>query len=465
MDARNPTHPALDREAVHAGLDRKAVHVGLDRKAVGAVVLGNALEFYDFTVYAFFAKAIGEAFFPASDASHSLLASLALFGVGYVMRPIGGALIGALADRAGRKPAMLVTIALMALGMLMLAACPGYAQIGGWAQAIVIAGRLIQGLALGGEVGPSTAYLLEAAPVKHRGFVTSWQIASQGCAALFAGLLATALALAVGDAAMAQWGWRVMFLVGLAVVPVGLVIRSHLPETGGVGEDPDAASSAGAVIRRLLGEHGRLLGLTFLVIAASTVSNAVGTNMPVYAGATLGLSETAATAVPIALGLASVAFPLLGGLLADRYGRRPVMIWPRALILLLAVPAFAWLLREPSALAVYAVTFLLSALSSINAAAIIVGIPESLPRAVRSSGLAIVYALSVSVFGGSTNYVVNWLIAATGDRMAPAWYLAAFSLVGTVAAWLLPETRGRDPDAGEGSRRSVEQGGWSRSIR
>ncbi|KMO21098.1 MFS transporter [Methylobacterium indicum] len=431
MDAIDPAHPPGAR---------------LDRKAVGAVVLGNALEFYDFTVYAFFAKAIGEAFFPASDASHSLLASLALFGVGYVMRPIGGALIGALADRAGRKPAMLVTIALMALGMLMLAACPGYAQIGGWAQAIVIAGRLIQGLALGGEVGPSTAYLIEAAPPRHRGFVTSWQIASQGCAALFAGLLATALALTIGDAAMAQWGWRVMFLVGLAVVPVGLVIRSHLPETGGAEADPQAASSTGAVIRRLLRDHGRLLALTFLVIAASTVSNAVGTNMPVYAGATLGLSETAATAVPIALGLASVVFPLLGGFLADRVGRRPVMIWPRVLILLLAVPAFAWLLRAPGPVAVYAVTFLLSALSSINAAAIIVGIPESLPRAVRSSGLAIVYALAVSVFGGSTNYVINWLIAATGDRMAPAYYLAAFSLVGTVAAWMLPETRGRDLD-------------------
>nr|WP_279357177.1 MFS transporter [Methylobacterium indicum] len=200
------------------------------------------------------------------------------------------------------------------------------------------------------------------------------------------------------------------------------------------------------MIRRLLRDHGRLLALTFLVIAASTVSNAVGTNMPVYAGATLGLSETAATAVPIALGLASVVFPLLGGFLADRVGRRPVMIWPRVLILLLAVPAFAWLLRAPGPVAVYAVTFLLSALSSINAAAIIVGIPESLPRAVRSSGLAIVYALAVSVFGGSTNYVINWLIAATGDRMAPAYYLAAFSLVGTVAAWMLPETRGRDLD-------------------
>ncbi|GJD55775.1 MFS transporter [Methylobacterium dankookense] len=424
----------------------RAAHAALDRKAVGAVVLGNALEFYDFTVYAFFAKPIGEAFFPDADASHSLLASLALFGIGYVMRPIGGALIGAFADRAGRKPAMLLTIGLMAIGMLMLAACPGYAQIGGWAQAIVVAGRLIQGLALGGEVGPSTAYLLEAAPPAHRGFVASWQIASQGCAALFAGLLATALALVVGDATMSAWGWRAMFLVGLAVVPVGLVIRSHLPETAGADADPGAAASTTAVIRRLLRDHGHLLGLTFLVITASTVSNAVGTNMPVYAGATLGLSETAATAVPIALGLASVAFPLLGGFLADRFGRRPVMIWPRALILVLAVPAFAWLLRAPGPAAVYAVTFLLSALSSINAAAIIVGIPESLPRSVRSAGLSIVYALAVSLFGGSTNYVINWLIAATGDRMAPAYYLAAFSLVGTLAALMLRETRGRDLD-------------------
>ncbi|MDX7951615.1 MFS transporter [Lichenihabitans sp. Uapishka_5] len=419
----------------------------LEAKAVAAVVLGNALEFYDFTIYAFFAKPIGEAFFPAKDATSSLLASLALFGLGYVMRPIGGVVIGALADRAGRKPAMLLTIGLMALGMLMLAVTPGTATLGWPAQAIVIVGRLIQGLALGGEVGPSTAYLLEAAPQDRRGFVASWQIASQGCAALLAGVLASGLAFVAGEGAMAAWGWRVMVLLGLTVVPVGLVIRSHLPETAGAGEDPHASASTAAVLRRLLGQHGRLLGLMFLVIAASTVSNAVGTNMPVYAQATLGLTETVSTAVPIALGLASILFPLLGGWLADRVGRRPVMIWPRAVILLAAVPAFAWLVHRPTAVNVYLVTFLFSALSSINAAAIIVGIPESLPRALRSTGLSIVYALSVSIFGGSTNYLVNKLIAATGDKLAPAYYLAAFSLVGTVAAFFLPETRGRNLDA------------------
>ncbi len=422
-------------------------HPALNRKAVGAVVLGNALEFYDFTLYAFFAVPIGAAFFPSDNATDSLLASLALFGIGYVMRPIGGIVIGAFADRAGRKPAMLITIALMAVGMLMLALAPSYATLGGWAQVIVIVGRLIQGLALGGEVGPSTAYLLEAAPPRHRGFVASWQIASQGCAALFAGIVATGLTIILGEAAMADWGWRVMFLLGIGVVPVGLVIRSHLPETAGEGEDPAAAASTGAVVVRLLREHGRLLLLTFVVIAASTVSNAIGTNMPVYAHATLGLTETVSTAVPIALGLASVVFPLLGGWLADRFGRRPVLVWPRAAIVVLAVPAFWWLAQAPTAASVYAVTFLMSALSSINAAAIIVAIPESLPRAVRSAGLSIVSAFSVSIFGGSTNYVVNKLIAITGDRLAPAYYLVAFSVLGTIAAWMMHETRGRDLDA------------------
>ena len=321
----------------------------LERKAVAAIVLGNALEFYDFTIYAFFAKPIGEAFFPAKDATDSLLASLALFGIGYVMRPIGGVVIGAYADRAGRKPAMLITIALMAVGMLMLALSPGYATLGVSAQVIVIAGRLIQGFALGGEVGPSTAYLLEAAPPAHRGFVASWQIASQGCAALVAGLVASALALTVGEQAMAQWGWRIMFGLGIAVVPVGLIIRSHLPETAGVEAGAAKEGSTRAVVVRLVRDHGRLLFLTFLVIAASTVSNLVGTNMPVYAETTLGLTATVSNAVPIALGLASIGFPLLGGWLADRIGRRPVMIVPRVLIAVLVVPAFAWLVSRPSA--------------------------------------------------------------------------------------------------------------------
>ncbi len=444
--APRPSYTAAMTMPIAALQDHAPGHPPLERRAVAAVILGNALEFYDFTAFVFFAKSIGLAFFPLKEPGQSLLASLALFGIGYVMRPVGGVVIGAFADRAGRKPAMLVTIALMAIGMLMLALTPSYASIGAWAQGLVIAGRLIQGLALGGEIGPSTAYLLEAAAAPQRGFIASWQIASQGCAALAVGILSLVLTLVIGDAAMSAWGWRVLFLLGISVVPVGLVIRSHLPETAGMDEDGRAAGSTLGVLRRLWRDHARLLCVTFALIAASNVSSSIGTNMPTYAGSTLGLAGTVSTLVTIAFGLASIAFPLFGGLLADRFGRRPVLIWPRLAILLLCVPAFAILRAHPTAVTILAVTFLLSALSSVNAAAIIVGIPESLPKAVRSAGLSIVYALAVSIFGSSTNFLVNLLINLTGDKLAPAYYLAAFSVVGTVAAFLMPETKGRELD-------------------
>lgn len=422
--------------------------VGSDRPlnvpAVAAVVLGNMLEFYDFITYTFFAKYIGDAFFPSGDPTASLLASLAVFWAGFFMRPIGGIFIGAFADRAGRKPAMVLTIGLMALGMLMLAATPGHRTIGWWAPAIVILGRLIQGFALGGEVGPSTAYLLEAAPPAQRAIFASWQIASQGLATLAAGAIGLILSLSLPLNALSEWGWRVPFILGILIVPVGMVIRSHLPETAGHGADPTAAATTGEVLRRLFHDHLGRLVLTLFVIMAATVSFYIGANMPTYAESALQLPPHVASLVTMALGVASIVFTLFGGWLADRIGRRPVMIVPRALIVLVAIPAFALVVHHPSPGAIYAVTILLSALSSISTAAIIVGVPEALPRDVRSAGLSIVYAVSVSLFGGSAPWLVTKLIQLTGDKVAPAYYLAATSLIGAVAAYLMPETRGRE---------------------
>lgn len=412
--------------------------------SVAAVVLGNMLEFYDFITYAFFAKDIGDAFFPSGDRTASLLATLAVFWAGFFMRPIGGVFIGAFADRAGRKPAMVLTIGLMALGMLMLAATPGHRVIGWWAPAIVIAGRLIQGFALGGEVGPSTAYLLEAAPPAQRAIFASWQIASQGLATLVAGAVGFVLSLSLSPSALAAWGWRVPFFLGVLIVPVGMVIRAHLPETAGHAADPAAPATTGEVLRRLFRDHLGRLVLTLFVIMAATISFYIGANMPTYAETTLQLPPYVVSLVAMALGVASIVFTLFGGWLADRIGRRPVMIVPRALIVLVAVPAFALVVHHPTPAAIYAVTILLSALSSISTAAIIVGVPEALPRDVRSAGLSIVYAVSVSVFGGSAPLLVTKLIAWSGDKLAPAYYLAATSLIGAVAAYLMPETRGRE---------------------
>src|SRR6202795_3408857 len=198
--------------------------------AVVATVLGNALEFYDFTAYAFFAVIIGRAFFPAQDPFVSLLLSVAAFGVGFITRPLGGIVIGAYADRAGRRPAMMLSIGLMAVGMVLLAATPSYATIGLAAPFLVVFARLVQGFALGGEIGPSTSYLLEAAPAGKRGQYGAWQIASQGAAAAFAGSLGVVLSWLLDADAMQSWGWRIPFLVGVAIVPMGLIMRGQLRE-------------------------------------------------------------------------------------------------------------------------------------------------------------------------------------------------------------------------------------------
>ena len=415
----------------------------LDRKAVAAVVLGNALEFYDFLTYSFFARQIGDAFFPAATDMGRLLSALLVFWVGFFSRPVGAVVLGAYADRAGRKPAMLLTIALMAAGMLILAATPSFAMIGWAAPACIVVGRLVQGFALGGEVGPSTTYLVEAAPADRRALLASWQLASQGIAQLFAGGIGVILAYGLSKQAMHDWGWRIPFVVGFLIVPVGLVIRNQLPETV---EKATAPTSTREVLGTLSRGHARLLFAGFLMIMASTIATYAGINMPTYASTTLGLSLQIASEVTVALGVTSVVFSLVGGWLADRLGRRPMMIYPRLLIALIAIPAFFWVVHARSATSVITATVAISILTNLASAGSIVGIPEALPRAVRSAGLSIAYALAVTVFGGSTQWVINKLIAVTGDKLAPAYYLALTGLIGAAAALMMPETRGKTID-------------------
>src|SRR5271170_642639 len=196
-----------------------------------AVVVGNALEFYDFVTYAFFAVYIGRAFFPSTDPTASLLASLGTFGVGFVTRPIGGLVIGRMGDRLGRKPAMILSFSLMGVAITGLALTPPHSMIGVAAPVLVILFRMLQGFALGGEVGPTTAFLLEAAPPERRGFYTAFQYWTQNVSILFSGLVGLALANALSEQQLQDFGWRIAFLLGAAIVPVGLLMRRNLPET------------------------------------------------------------------------------------------------------------------------------------------------------------------------------------------------------------------------------------------
>jgi MFS family permease len=405
-------------------------------RIVAATVAGNALEFYDFVTYAFFAVYIGKTFFPASTALGSLLLSVAVFGVGFFARPVGGVLIGAFADRAGRRPAMLLTIALITVGTLGLALTPSYASIGLAAPVIVVVCRLVQGLALGGEVGPSSAFLIESAPAGRRGLYASWQLASQGAAGLLAGCIGLALTLGLSPAEIQAWGWRVPFAVGLLLVPLAVYLRRHMPET--LHDKPPVAANSGMVGLR---NRRRTIALATLVVIGGTVSTYLGNYMTTYAITTLKLPPAMAMGATIAIGLTTLVFSLLGGWLCDRFGRRPTMLWPRVAAALLTVPAFSLLVAQPGPVMLFAVSAFLAALTAVSGAASLVAIPELLPRGIRATGMSIAYAVGVSLFGGTTQLIITWLMGVTGSPTAPAWYVAATSAITAVAMWLMPESR------------------------
>lgn len=436
------TEAVLDPNQPSAALpaDTQSPSTPVTRRVVAAAVAGNALEFYDFGSYAFFAVYIGKAFFPATNPFASLMLALAVFGVGFVSRPLGGIFIGAYADRAGRRPAMLLTIALMTLGTLGLALTPSYDSIGLAAPIIMVICRLVQGLALGGEVGPSTAFLIEIAPPGKRGLYASWQLASQGAASLLAGLVGMALTSTLAPAELQAWGWRVPFVFGLLIIPVAIYLRRALPETlGQVGRAKGAAPVRPVRLR----SHSRLIFLAVLVVIGATVSTYLGMYMTTYAIATLKLPPTVAMSATVAVGLTTLLFALAGGWLADRYSRKSVMLIPRILTALLVVPAFMLLIEARSTVALIGVTTVLAALTAMSAAASLVAVPELLPASIRATGLSIAYAVGVALFGGSTQIIVTWLIELTGNPAAPAWYVVVTSIVTALAIMALPEGRDR----------------------
>jgi MFS family permease len=407
-----------------------------DRWTIAATVTGNALEFYDFLIFSTFAVYISRAFFPANSAFASLLLTLATFGVGFLTRPLGGLVIGAYADRAGRRPALMLTISLMSVGTLALALTPSYASIGLLAPLILIAARLVQGLALGGEVGPATAILLECAPPGRRALFVSWQNASQGIAICVAGFVGLTLAVILDKGQLATWGWRVAFALGLIIVPVALFIRRRLPETL---QAPGSRGSK-AVLGLLWRQHRRSLLLAILVIMCLTVTSYLTTYMTTYALTTLGMPASDAMFATIATGVLTAAGALWGGRLSDRFGSKRVMIVPRLVLMVAVYPAFLLLITYTTTGVLIFVTALVTSLGALSAAAATSALAAVFPNEVRSSGIAIAYAVSVSVFGGTTQFVVAWLIGATGDRLSPAYYLIATSAISLWAMFRLPET-------------------------
>jgi MFS family permease len=405
---------------------------GILKRHVAAACIGNALEFYDFIVYTTFANQIGQALFPGDTPFKKLMLSLAGFGVGFLSRPLGGYVIGRYGDRVGRRPAMLLAFMLMGASILGMALVPSYATIGIAAPLLTVTFRLLQGFALGGNVGPTTAYLVEAARPEHRGFYCSLQFASQGLAVFVGGVIGTILSNLLDADSLASWGWRAAFLLGALVMPFGWYIRNHLPETF-EKRAPEAPAAS-------LMPHARDILLGFLMAGSATIGIYTLTNMTTYATTSLHMAVNLSFAATAIVGLGTLVFSPIGGALSDIYGRKLLSIWPRAVLAVAAIPLFFMIAGNRTAFWLLSATLLMTALNGIGNTASFASLTEALPKQSRSGAFGIVYALAISIFGGSTQPIETWLSHKTGNLLVPAWYLTAAMIVGVVAAALMRET-------------------------
>jgi MFS transporter, MHS family, citrate/tricarballylate:H+ symporter len=409
------------------------------RATLGATI-GNMLEFYDFVTYSFFAIQIGRTFFPSHSQFASLMLSLATFGAGFVTRPIGALVIGAYSDRVGRRPAMILSFTMMGSAIIALAVTPSYDAIGIAAPILVIAVRLVQGFSLGGEVGPTTAYLMEAAAVGRRGLAVSCQPASQQIAATAGALVGVVLSEVMTSEALDSYGWRIAFLIGAITLPFGLWMRTRLPETlhgreTGTIMAQTTGNSLGAIRANV-----RVMILGLLILASGTIITYVTQYMTTYAENTLHVATDLAFATTVVSNGVGIVAALYGGWLADRAGRWPVMVWPQLAALLLTYPVFLWIVDTRSAFALLGGLGVLSLVGTIPYSAFYVALAEGLPKNIRGSAFATIYAVAIATFGGTAQLIVTWLIHATGNALAPAWYMMFATAVGLVAMIMMRET-------------------------
>lgn len=391
-----------------------------------AIGLGNALEFYDFMIFSFFAVQIGHAFFPAELGARGLLYTLATFGVGFFTRPLGGIIIGRYGDRRGRKPAMMWSFGLMGVAILGMALTPSYARIGLAAPLLLLVFRLLQGFAVGGEVGPITAYAAEAAPRNHRARYVSMLQTGQGLAVLCSGLVGFSLARLLPPADLDVYGWRVALLLGVLIVPVGLLIRSRLPETLEKAVAQASHESGGP-------SPWRVFFVGLMVVGAGTIAGYGLTYLSTYSQDTLKLGAQLAAVTTIAQGLGYLSCAYVGGWLGDRLGHRRILLLTFGLLLVLMLPAFVLINRWPTAATLFWVTALLSMIHITAIVCMSAFLVESLAPTVRSGTFAMSYATGVALLGGTTQLVLKLLIDSTGSAYAPPWYIICALAVGMLA--------------------------------
>jgi MFS transporter, MHS family, proline/betaine transporter len=407
-----------------------------NRKAVSAAVVGNVLEWYDFAVYAYVATTIARKFFPGQDETAALLSTFLAYGLGFVARPLGGIIIGRFGDTRGRKSALLLTIFLMAAGTVLIGVLPTYETIGFYAPLLLVAARLMQGFSAGGEWGTSTAFIVEWAPTGKRGLFGSFQQTSVVGGLLLGSGTAALINTLLTSAQMDAWGWRVPFLLGGLLGPIGMYMRRTMEETPAYAAVAKKALPVDEASGLLLA--ARAFGFTIVWTVCFYV---LLSYMPTWTQKYMKL--TAAQALwsnTIGLLALLVAIPTMGRL-SDRFGRKPLLIACCICFVVVPYPVFHFLLSGSASygeLIVVQIVFalMISMFSGAGPAAI----AEIFPTRNRSTWMTSGYALSVAIFGGFAPFISVWLIGRFNSPVAHSFYLVAAAVVSTAVIMRLRET-------------------------
>lgn len=406
-------------------------------RAIFGGSVGNLVEWYDWYVYAAFSLYFAPAFFPQDDLTAQLLNSAAIFAVGFLMRPLGGLLFGWYADRHGRKAALTRSVLLMCLGSLLIALTPGYAQIGAFAPALLLFARLLQGLSVGGEYGTSATYLSEMATREHRGFWSSFQYVTLILGQLSALAVLIVLQMLLTPTQLESWGWRIPFVIGAVLAVVALWLRRNLDET----ESFETVRGQRINPLRTLLRHPRELATVVGLTMGGTIAfYTYTTYMQKFLVNTAGFTKTAATSVSAAALCVFLLMQPLMGALSDRIGRRPLLLAFGVCGVVATVPLLEALATVQSSLAAFGLIcialFIVSGYTSINA----VVKAELFPAEVRALGVGLPYAVTVSIFGGTAEYVALWF-KARGMESGFYWYVVACIAISLLTYWRMGETR------------------------